>query len=140
LLTSFSGEHWIVTTEFPFRPAPEFEIWSADVAVVSRQRWTATDQDEWFTGAPEIVIEVLSPSNSASEMLDREKTGLQGGCREFWVVDPDLRLVRVSRADGPTATYEPGYEIPLDLLGGGGLDVAAIFDTEAIGNTRPVPD
>lgn len=122
-----AGTDWIVAIEFPFRPAPEYEIWTADLAVVSRQRWGATDGDEWFAGAPEIVIEVLSPSNSASEMLDRERTCSKGGCREFWVVDPELRLVRVSRAEGRGATYEAGDEVPLEVLGGGGLGVGAIF-------------
>lgn len=84
-------------------------------------------QDKWFTGTPELVIEVLSPSNTVSEMIDRERTCMQGGCKEFWVVEPDFQLVRVTRLDGRTAPYETGAEIPLDLLGGGTLSVASIF-------------
>ncbi len=127
LLTPIAGADWIVATEFPFRPAPEFEIWSADVAVVSWGRCKATGQDEWFAGSPELVIEVLSPSNTASEMLDREKTCMRGGCREFWILDPDLQLVKVSRADGHAATYEAGDGIPLNLFGGSTLAISTIF-------------
>jgi Uma2 family endonuclease len=59
LLAAKAGANWVIATGFPFRPAPEFEIWSADVAVVSGQRCKATEQSEWFAGSPELVIEVL---------------------------------------------------------------------------------
>jgi Uma2 family endonuclease len=126
LLNAVAGPSWIALVEFAFRPSQEHEIWTADVGMVPQSR-TNPPPDKWFTGTPELVIEVLSPSNTMSEMIDRERTCMQGGCKEFWVVEPDLQLVRVSRADGRTATYEIGDDIPLDLLCGGTLSVASIF-------------
>ena len=126
LLDALAGPSWFAMVEFSFRPSPEHEIWTADVGMVPRSRMNPR-QDKWFTGTPELVIEVLSPSNTMSEMIDRERTCMQGGCKESWVVEPDLQLVRVTHADGRTATYETGAEIPLDLLGGGTLAVASIF-------------
>jgi Uma2 family endonuclease len=74
--------------EFPFRPAPEYEVWVANVALFSLTLWEQTADDDYFRGVPEIAIEVLSPSNSASEMLEREESCLRPGGREFWLVDP----------------------------------------------------
>jgi Uma2 family endonuclease len=76
-------------------------------------------------GAPDIVMEVLSPSNTASEMLDKEQICLENGAREFWVVDPVRRQVKVSGADGHAATYKAGQSVPLWF--GGTLPVDSIF-------------
>jgi Uma2 family endonuclease len=56
---------------------------------------------------------VLLPSNTAAEIFEKEKLCLQNGGREFWVVDPDRRQVKVSTPDGRTVTYPSGQEIPL---------------------------
>jgi Uma2 family endonuclease len=37
-----------------------------------------TDPDDNFLGAPDLVIEVLSPSNTVAEIYDQEKLCLRG--------------------------------------------------------------
>src|SRR5438309_11707169 len=39
-----------------------------DVSVISRERIRATDPDSYFEGAPELAIEVVSPSDSAEDL------------------------------------------------------------------------
>ena len=63
-----------------------------------RERWDGIE--DYLFGAPELVIEVLSPSNTASEMRDKRKLCLANGSVEFWVVDPEQREVEVSTPDG----------------------------------------
>jgi Uma2 family endonuclease len=126
LLRAAAGSGWFIGLEIAFRPAPEHELWAADVAAVASARWDDAGED-WLSGSPELVIEVLSPSNTASEMLDREQTCFRGGCLEFWVVDPSLRLVRISRQDGSSIACAEDDEIPLALLGGGCFAVSALF-------------
>jgi Uma2 family endonuclease len=127
LLEAVVGATGVVEIEIPFRPLPEYEVWAADVAFVSRKRWEQINPDGYLQGAPELVIEVLSPSNTAEEMLDKEKICLEGGCREFWVVDEKRRQVKVSTPDGVTKTYHEDQEIPLPLFGGWSLKVDSIF-------------
>ena len=62
---------------------------------------------------PKNIVEVLLPSNTASEMFDRERTCLEGGCQEFWVIDPDRRQVRVSTPDRAPRTYGVGEAVPV---------------------------
>jgi Uma2 family endonuclease len=125
LLEQAAGESGIVEIEFGFRALPEHEYRRADVAFVSADRWRHVDPEGYFLGAPDLVIEVLSPSNSASEMLEKEKLCLENGCLQFWLVDGDHRQVKVTTSDGRTVTYKSGQEIP--LLFGGTLAVDAIF-------------
>ncbi len=127
LLEAPAGDAGIVDIEIAFRPLPEYEVWGADVAFVSKERWERIDPDGYLLGSPELVIEILSPSNTAEEMMDRERTCLEGGCREFWVVDEKRRQVKVTTPDGVTKTYREGQQIPLTLFGGGSLAVSAIF-------------
>jgi Uma2 family endonuclease len=58
-----------------------------DVLVASRSR--LTDRD--LPGAPELVVEVLSPSTRQIDLhVKRERFG-QAGCPSYWVVDPSAR-------------------------------------------------
>jgi Uma2 family endonuclease len=58
---------------------------AVDVAWASNQRWKELGDRACFTQAPEICVEVISPSNSEEEI--REKTGLyfDAGAREVWI-------------------------------------------------------
>jgi Uma2 family endonuclease len=127
LLENLAPAEGVVDTEFAYRPLPEYELRVADVAYVSGIRERAIDPEDNLQGAPDITIEVLSPSNTAAEIYDKEKLCLENGAQEFWVVDPDRRQVKVSRPDGHTVTWRSGQEIPLRLFGNVGLSVDAIF-------------
>src|SRR5580700_8148501 len=79
LLQRLAGDRYVVHMEMAFRPTPEHEIWVADVGCVSRERDEATGDDDYLMGAPEIVIEVLSASNTMDEVLDRQDICLDNG-------------------------------------------------------------
>lgn len=123
LLEQAVGSQYMALVECGFRVGNNYRI--PDVAVLSRERVEATDPDGILVGAPELVIEILSPSNRDSEMIEKEALCLENGAREFWVVDLEHRLVRVSTSDGHTHIYKPGGQIPLHF--GGSLAVDSIF-------------
>jgi Uma2 family endonuclease len=113
--------------EFPFRPLPEVEFWRADVAFCSSAKLSTIDPESNLEGSPDLVVEVLSPSNTAAEMADRERTCFAGGALEFWTVDPDQRVVRVTRRNRTFQDYRPGESISLEAFGGASFDVQSIF-------------
>ena len=45
------------------------------------------------TGAPDLVVEILSPGNSRREMRDKFDIYEEAGVLEYWVVDPERRSV-----------------------------------------------
>jgi Uma2 family endonuclease len=128
LLAASTAGTWEVMMELPFRPQAEYEVWVADVGVIQAARWRDAERASVYPfGAPEIVIEVLSPSNTASEMYDRERICFDAGCREFWVIDPEACQVHVTSPDGPRRTYRSGEQVPAALLGSVTIPVNSVF-------------
>ena len=50
-------------------------------------------------GAPDLVVEILSPGNSKKEMKSKFALYQEEGVREYWVVDPERELVFVYVAE-----------------------------------------
>lgn len=125
-LAASLDSRFLADKEIAFQPLPEHEAWVADVAVMDVARWESTPENGYFVGVPEIVIEVLSPSNTASEMLDRERMCLTNGGREFWQVDQDRQTVKITKADGHSRSY--GIQETIAMTGfGRPLRVAVLF-------------
>jgi Uma2 family endonuclease len=100
--------------------------------------FVAADQSGIITekniqGAPALVVEVLSPSTRKTDEQIKRRLFEREGVREYWLVDPELDLVKVFRrkADGSfprdaelsreahhvlTTPLMPGLAIPLDEL------------------------
>ena len=116
-----------VDIEMAFQAVPEYDLRVADVAFLKAERFAKVDHESYIQGAPDLIIEILSPSNTAREMYEKEQLCLANGCREFWVFDPDKHYVRVAHANGPTITYRPGESILLKLFGDVALSVDDMF-------------
>jgi Uma2 family endonuclease len=115
--------------EMPYRPLAEFDLRAADVAVASRARWDAVDPDEYLKGAPELVIEVKSPSNTPKQLQELVTLCLANGAIECWIVDSAEKSVTVMRRDGSPTVYASGDRIPLTAFGADDLAVDEIFAT-----------
>ena len=120
------GDYY-VGMEFACRPLPEYELWAVDVGATANERWEATSDDDWLAGSPELVIEVLSPSNTKREMDDRRDILFTGGCRQFWTVDYKTRSVTVATPGNPDRTYTGSDSIPLEPFASQPLPLAEIF-------------
>ncbi|MEQ1839958.1 MAG: Uma2 family endonuclease, partial [Verrucomicrobiales bacterium] len=57
-----------------------------DTAWMSRQRFDPMREFSVFEKAPEICVEVLSPSNTRAEMEEKQALYFEIGCEEFWTV------------------------------------------------------
>ncbi len=51
--------------------------------------------DRGCTGAPDWIIEIVSPSNSSHDYVTKLNLYLETGVREYWIVDPDKQKVFV---------------------------------------------
>ncbi len=100
-----------------------------DVAFVARDRLTF-DPKRFAPLAPDLAVEIVSPSNTVSEIHGKVMDYLDAGTRVVWVVDPGSRSVTVYRArddvqwltgdddlDGEPVL--PGFRLRLSELFGG---------------------
>ena len=99
-----------------------------DVSFVSQERLASlTDETRAFPGAPDLAIEIVSPSNSTSEIHAKVADYLAAGARLVWVVDPETKVVTTYRSLlapvrlAPDATLDgedvlPGFSIPCARL------------------------
>lgn len=69
------------------------KTWVAPDIVVACNKDKLTD--EGCSGAPDLVVEVVSPSNSSYDYLLKMMKYQQAGVREYWIVDPKLKVVSV---------------------------------------------
>jgi len=63
-----------------------------DITVVCDEKKRSS---EGCRGAPDLVIEILSPSNSATEMERKFRLYRQAGVREYWIVNPENKGLTV---------------------------------------------
>jgi Uma2 family endonuclease len=98
-----------------FELAPRV-ILKPDVAYIAKVRLPKIPKH--FRLAPDLAVEVVSPSNSASEMLDKVTLFLRYGTIMVWLVYPDDKMVCVYRlaADGSLNLRKFNAD---DLLDGG---------------------
>jgi len=68
-----------------------------DVAFVALDRLTF-DPRRFVPFAPDLAVEIVSPSNTVSEIHGKVMDYLDAGTRAVWVVDPGSRSVTVYRA------------------------------------------
>ncbi|MBO4872567.1 MAG: Uma2 family endonuclease [Lachnospiraceae bacterium] len=73
-----------------------------------------------INGAPDFIVEVLSPSNSFREMFRKLNKYMNAGVREYWVVDPEKRSVTVYdfEKDEQPETYSFADTVPLRISEG----------------------
>ena len=84
-------------------------------------------------GAPNLVIEVLSDGTRRLDEIHKRKLYERGGVDEYWIVDPELELVKIYRREGTQFARvaevgtENGGTITTPLLPGFALDVTDVF-------------
>jgi Uma2 family endonuclease len=104
-----------------------------DLVFISNER-SGLIGDTYISGAPELVVEILSPSTRRTDELIKRSIYERFGALEYWLVDPDRRTVQVFRrigsAFGPAEALstEAGEELTTPLLPGLVLQVRDIFE------------
>jgi Uma2 family endonuclease len=98
-----------------------------DVAFIRTERVPATSLVGYPEFAPDLAVEVLSPSDRPGKVLAKVGDWLDAGSRLVWIVDPERRVARVYRPDGAVLTLSdaqslsgedvlPALTIPLSQL------------------------
>lgn len=81
-------------------------------------------------GAPDMVIEVLSPSTGRYDRLKKFNLYWQAGVREYWIVDPTDRMVSVhTLKDGAyhTTVYDEDASVRVGIFNDCVIDLSTVF-------------
>ena len=99
-----------------------------DVSFIRNERLPEEEIPGFLEVAPDLAVEVLSPSDSFSDVEGKARCWLEHGSAEVWVADPQGRRVLIYYPDGTIRDLGGRDEIASEaLLPGFRLAVADIF-------------
>ncbi len=88
-------------------------------------------KDEGIDGAPDLVIEILSPAYKELDRGPKLKLYARSGVEELWIVDPDHYTLEIyhlkTNTEQPVITLEKNGIVESALLPGFSLDIKEIF-------------
>jgi len=81
-------------------------------------------------GAPDMVIEILSPSSVSRDMLVKFNKYLMAGVREYWIVNPENKTVHVcvlKDSKYEITDFIDDAVIPVNIFDGCVIDMSRVF-------------
>ena len=106
------------------------DVAQPDLMFVSNERAGIVTEPN-VQGAPDLVVEILSPSTAGYDQGYKRALYAQHGVREYWLVDPDAETVEVlvlgEEGLSPHRVFEPGQTLESPLLQGLYLDLEDLF-------------
>lgn len=100
-----------------------------DIAYISAERLPLdVEVTGYYEVVPDLIVEVVSQSDSAREVMDKALMWLSFGARMVWAVNPQSRSVDVYRPGERTITLAEGDTLDgLDVLPGFTCPVGELF-------------
>ena len=121
------GEACIAPLDVVF---PDREVYQPDILFVSNERRGIITEAN-IQGAPDLVVEILSPSTQRHDRGHKQNVYAERGVREYWIVDPDSRTLEVLSAGSngwtPTTTFSAEDVLVSPLLPGLSIDLGQVF-------------
>jgi len=136
--------HWLIRSYLETHPigkvfyAPfdvlfsQFDVVEPDLLFVSTARLSDAVTSQHVISAPDLVVEIGSPSTRRRDETIKRRLYERSGVKEYWIVDPDVDVVRVYRpgdmgytrpvelsleaGDTLTTPLLPGLELPLGQI------------------------
>jgi Uma2 family endonuclease len=101
-----------------------------DISFVRKERLRNLNRREpsFFQGAPDLAVEVLSPSMTRRELDERLKDFFSSGTRLAWVIDPERQMAEICHSPTRRRLVAPGASLDgEDLLPGFQYPIADLF-------------
>ena len=140
LLSELHGQLWqfLKGTSCKVFPAPfgvrlnEYEdtVFEPDIVVICDK---SKLDGKIFSGAPDLVVEILSPSTARMDRGVKYRKYQQAGVREYWIIDPELNLLQTAiLSDGKyiSSVYEETDIAPVSVLEGCEINLTEVFNEE----------
>jgi Uma2 family endonuclease len=121
------GKVFVAPTDVYFS---EHNTFQPDILFVSTDRKHIL-KEERIEGAPDLVVEVLSPGTGYYDLAKKKDVYEQYGVKEYWLVDPKLHsievLVNQDRSFVTLAKAKQTGLVASQVLSGFQIDLASVF-------------
>ena len=101
-----------------------------DILVVCDEK--KLEDGKGVVGAPDLIVEILSPSNVKHDTFRKFTLYQKSGVREYWIVDPEVKTLMVYLLHGgkylASAYDESDTAVPVHILEGCTIDLAEVFE------------
>jgi Uma2 family endonuclease len=89
--------------------------------------------DRGCLGAPDLIVETLSPSTAARDLNEKFYLYEATGVREYWIVYPDEKMLKVfilqdNGKFDEGAEYKKHVKVPVHIFDGLTIDLKKLFD------------
>ena len=102
-------------------------VFIPDIAVICD---SSKIDKETIIGAPDLIVEILSPSTARFDLLTKFRQYQDAGVREYWVIDPERDTVTIHCLENGkyiTAVYGHEESAPVHVLEGCIIDLSKVF-------------
>lgn len=123
------GETYAAETGFLLRRNPD-TVRAPDFAFVEaeRVRSLAVSPEGFFPGAPDLAVEVVSPSDAYTDVEQKVAEWLGCGARTVVVIDPQRKVATVHRSKVEVNSFDISETLtPPELFPGWSLPLAELF-------------
>lgn len=103
------------------------DVAQPDILFISHERADII-HDEAVSGAPDLIIEILSPSTADRDLGYKRKIYETHGVKEYWIVDPQVQTVEVILFEtSASTTFQEKDELTSPTLDGLSVSIQEIF-------------
>jgi Uma2 family endonuclease len=108
----------------------DVNIYQPDIIFISNGRKSIVS-DQGIEGAPDLVVEILSPSTARYDKGPKRKVYARTGVKELWLIDPEIKTIQVyfleRDSENPSATHGDNAVFTSPQLPGLRINTALIF-------------
>jgi Uma2 family endonuclease len=91
-LVEDKGKGTVIVAPFDIKLDKSRNSVQPDIIVILKSNQNQINEFGRFEGVPDLLVEVLSPSNKEYDLIKKKDLYEKFGVKEYWIVDPETRL------------------------------------------------
>ncbi len=107
-----------------------------DLIFIKTERLFIIENEDYVNGAPDLIIEVISPGSIRRDRVDKKDLFEQFAVKEFWLIDPQNKTIEIYTMENNAYRLHEFQEqegkITSLVLEGFEIDVKDVFESSAI--------
>ncbi|MDR1374323.1 MAG: Uma2 family endonuclease [Treponema sp.] len=116
---------------FPAEDGSDDTVVEPDITVVCDP---SKLDDRGCGGAPDFIIEIISPSTARYDRIVKFNKYREAGVREYWIADPEEKIVSayvLKNGEYMAVNYDDSAAAPVTVLPGCSIDLKTVFECTA---------